>query len=91
MVELRGTMRDEAGGESRARAALLQPQPDAAWWWRWTIRPTRPLQPLDEGARRIVQARRRGTVHPAELVKLLAPARGDRDHGGRPAGALRRA
>jgi acetyl/propionyl-CoA carboxylase alpha subunit/acetyl-CoA carboxylase carboxyltransferase component len=33
--------------------------------------PTEPLQPLDEGARRIIQARRRGTVHPAELVQLL--------------------
>jgi acetyl/propionyl-CoA carboxylase alpha subunit/acetyl-CoA carboxylase carboxyltransferase component len=33
--------------------------------------PARPLQPLDEGARRIVQARRRGLVHPAELVHLL--------------------
>ena len=38
---------------------------------------TRPLQPLDEGARRIVQARRRGSVHPAELVKVLAPERPD--------------
>ncbi len=37
----------------------------------------RPLQPLDEGARRIVQARRRGSVHPAELVKVLAPERRD--------------
>jgi acetyl-CoA carboxylase carboxyltransferase component len=33
--------------------------------------PTQPLQPLDEGAQRIVSARRRGTVHPAEIVKLL--------------------
>jgi acetyl-CoA carboxylase carboxyltransferase component len=40
--------------------------------------PSRPLQPLDEGARRIVQARRRGSVHPAELVKVLAPERPDR-------------
>src|SRR2546423_10092095 len=40
--------------------------------------PARPLQPLDEGARRIVQARRRGSVHPAELVKVLAPERPDR-------------
>jgi acetyl-CoA carboxylase carboxyltransferase component len=49
--------------------------------------PTHPLQPLDEGARRVVQARRRGTVHPAELIKLLAPARGeDRHGGGRPPG-----
>ncbi|HEY6888820.1 MAG TPA: carboxyl transferase domain-containing protein, partial [Solirubrobacter sp.] len=33
--------------------------------------PLRPLQPLDEGARRVIQARRRGTVHPNELVHLL--------------------
>ncbi|MBV9423503.1 MAG: ATP-grasp domain-containing protein [Solirubrobacterales bacterium] len=37
--------------------------------------PTRPLQPLDDGAQRIVSARRRGLVHPAEIVRLLAPAR----------------
>jgi acetyl/propionyl-CoA carboxylase alpha subunit/acetyl-CoA carboxylase carboxyltransferase component len=35
--------------------------------------PTRPLQPLDEGAMRIISARRRGTLHPAEIVRLLAP------------------
>ena len=46
---------------------------------------TRPLQPLDEGARRIVQARRRGSVHPAELVKVLAPERPDRRAGSRAA------
>ena len=37
--------------------------------------PTEPLQPLDDGAQRIVTARRRGQVHPAEILKLLAPAR----------------
>ena len=37
--------------------------------------PTQPLQPLDEGAQRIVSARRRGTLHPAEIVKMLAPQR----------------
>jgi acetyl/propionyl-CoA carboxylase alpha subunit/acetyl-CoA carboxylase carboxyltransferase component len=36
--------------------------------------PTQPLQPLDESAQRMVVARRRGTLHPAEIVKLLAPA-----------------
>ncbi len=36
--------------------------------------PTQPLQPLDEGAQRIVSARRRGTLHPAEIVKILAPS-----------------
>ena len=39
--------------------------------------PTQPLQPLDEGAQRIVSARRRGTLHPAEIVKILAPQRAD--------------
>ncbi len=40
--------------------------------------PTRALQPLDEGAQRIISARRRGTLHPAEIVKLLAPRRAAR-------------
>ncbi len=33
--------------------------------------PTEPIQPLDDGAQRIITARRRGLVHPAEIVKLL--------------------
>jgi acetyl/propionyl-CoA carboxylase alpha subunit/acetyl-CoA carboxylase carboxyltransferase component len=39
--------------------------------------PTLPLQPLDEGAQRIISARRRGSLHPAEIVKLLAPQRAE--------------
>jgi acetyl/propionyl-CoA carboxylase alpha subunit/acetyl-CoA carboxylase carboxyltransferase component len=39
--------------------------------------PTQPLQPLDEGAQRIVSARRRGTLHPAEIVKIVAPQRAE--------------
>ena len=45
--------------------------------------PTEPLRQLDEGTRRITAARRRGTVHPAEIVKLLAPAH---PTAGQPAG-----
>jgi acetyl/propionyl-CoA carboxylase alpha subunit/acetyl-CoA carboxylase carboxyltransferase component len=45
--------------------------------------PAEPLQPLDEGTRRISSARRRGMLHPAEIVKLLAPAD---PAAGRPAG-----
>ena len=30
--------------------------------------------PYDEGSERIVSARRRGTLHPAEIVKMVAPA-----------------
>ena len=37
--------------------------------------PVAPLQALDESARRIMSARRRGMLHPAEIVRLLAPAR----------------
>ena len=36
--------------------------------------PDRPLMPYDEAGERIVSARRRGTLHPAEIVKVLAPA-----------------
>jgi acetyl/propionyl-CoA carboxylase alpha subunit/acetyl-CoA carboxylase carboxyltransferase component len=46
---------------------------------------TQPLQPLDEGALRIVAARRRGILHPAEIVRLLAPARATAGH---PAGTF---
>jgi acetyl/propionyl-CoA carboxylase alpha subunit/acetyl-CoA carboxylase carboxyltransferase component len=42
-----------------------------------------PLQPLDEGTRRIIAARRRGTLHPAEIVRLLAPSYTD---GSQPVG-----
>jgi acetyl/propionyl-CoA carboxylase alpha subunit/acetyl-CoA carboxylase carboxyltransferase component len=84
MVELRGPMRTDDGWEPRelrffsptGRGVVVEVDDP----------PTRPMLPLDEGARRVVQSRRRGTIHPAELVKLLAPERGDRDHGGHPPG-----
>jgi acetyl/propionyl-CoA carboxylase alpha subunit/acetyl-CoA carboxylase carboxyltransferase component len=33
--------------------------------------PERPIEPLDEGARRIVAARRRGMAHPVEIVRRM--------------------
>jgi acetyl/propionyl-CoA carboxylase alpha subunit/acetyl-CoA carboxylase carboxyltransferase component len=48
--------------------------------------PTEPLRPLDESALRVIAARRRGTLHPAEIVKLLAPARGEVAPAGQPTG-----
>ena len=36
--------------------------------------PTEPLKPFDEGTQRVIAARRRGALHPAEIVKLLAAA-----------------
>ncbi|MGA2926447.1 MAG: biotin carboxylase N-terminal domain-containing protein, partial [Solirubrobacteraceae bacterium] len=47
--------------------------------------PSRPLRPLDASARRLISARRRGTLHPAEIVRLLAPAQGAPEQ---PAGAF---
>ncbi len=41
--------------------------------------PMQPLQLLDESAQRIVSARRRGTLHPAEIVRLLASGHGATD------------
>ena len=42
--------------------------------------PRQPLRPLDESARRISSARRRGTAHPAEIVNLIAPGGGFVEH-----------
>ncbi|MGZ5388058.1 MAG: ATP-binding protein [Solirubrobacterales bacterium] len=36
--------------------------------------PRHSLQPLDESTQRVIAARRRGTLHPTEIVKALAPA-----------------
>jgi acetyl/propionyl-CoA carboxylase alpha subunit/acetyl-CoA carboxylase carboxyltransferase component len=47
--------------------------------------PTKPLKPLDESAQRIISARRRGTLHPAEVVRLLAPVE---TSAGQPAGSF---
>jgi acetyl/propionyl-CoA carboxylase alpha subunit/acetyl-CoA carboxylase carboxyltransferase component len=47
--------------------------------------PRRPLQPLDEATRRVIAARRRGMLHPAEVVRLLAPLHST---AGQPAGTF---
>jgi acetyl/propionyl-CoA carboxylase alpha subunit/acetyl-CoA carboxylase carboxyltransferase component len=44
---------------------------------------TQPLRPLDESAQRVISARRRGMLHPAEIVRLLAPVH---PTAGQPAG-----
>jgi acetyl/propionyl-CoA carboxylase alpha subunit/acetyl-CoA carboxylase carboxyltransferase component len=47
--------------------------------------PRVPLKPLDESAQRIISARRRGMLHPAEVVRLLAPVETSADQ---PAGTF---
>ena len=70
-VIIKGQMRDRRGGELRERELRLFAPAGRGVLVELDEPSTRPLQPLDEGARRIVQARRRGSVHPAELVKVL--------------------
>jgi acetyl/propionyl-CoA carboxylase alpha subunit/acetyl-CoA carboxylase carboxyltransferase component len=73
IVELRGMMRMEDGAARERELRFLSPTGHGVTVEADDPR-SYPLEPLDEGARRIVQSRRRGTVHPAELVKLLAGA-----------------
>jgi len=70
MVMLRGRTLD--GGVERDRVLRLFNPAGRGVTVEVTDPPAEPLQPLDEGAQRIVAARRRGTLHPAEIVKLLA-------------------
>ena len=80
-VIIKGRMRDMRGGEMKERELRLFAPAGRGVIVEVDEPSARPLQPLDEGARRIVQARRRGSVHPAELVKVLAPERTDRARG----------
>ena len=59
-----GRMRDADGTVRAAGAALLRPRRRRDRASRSTSRPDRPLEPLDEGARRIIAARRRGLDAP---------------------------
>jgi acetyl/propionyl-CoA carboxylase alpha subunit/acetyl-CoA carboxylase carboxyltransferase component len=72
MLLVRGRVR-EPGGEVRQRMIRFFPAGS-----RVVVEveepPERPIMPYDEASERIVSARRRGTLHPAEIVKMLAPA-----------------
>jgi acetyl/propionyl-CoA carboxylase alpha subunit/acetyl-CoA carboxylase carboxyltransferase component len=70
MVMLRGRMLEN--GVERERVLRLFNPAGRGVTVEVTDPPKDPLQPLDEGAQRIVSARRRGTLHPAEIVKMLA-------------------
>jgi acetyl/propionyl-CoA carboxylase alpha subunit/acetyl-CoA carboxylase carboxyltransferase component len=76
LVMIRGRMRED--GALRDRALRMFNPAGRGVVMEVTDPPAQPLQPLDEGAQRIVSARRRGTLHPAEIVKVLAPLRGHR-------------
>ncbi len=82
LVEMQGQLRDRDGVvRDRSLRFFVPAGHDVAV--EVEDPPTEPLRPLDEGTRRISAARRRGTLHPAEVVKLLAPAH---PTAGQPAG-----
>ncbi len=75
MVAIQGRLRDSDGAvRDRMLRFFVPTGHDVAM--EVDDRPTEPLQPLDEGTRRISSARRRGNLHPAEIVRLLAPGGG---------------
>jgi acetyl-CoA carboxylase carboxyltransferase component len=76
MVLLYGTMSDGAGGEMPRVMRFFSPTGSGVVV-EVSEPPTQPLRPLDEAAQRLLAARRRGNLHPAEIVKLLAPAPSD--------------
>ncbi len=74
LLEINGRIRDERGlARERVLRFFAPTGRDVAV--EVSDAPTKPLRPLDESARRLIAARRRGTLHPAEVARLLAPAR----------------
>jgi acetyl-CoA carboxylase carboxyltransferase component len=73
LLEINGRIQDERGFVRERALRLFAPTGrDVAV--ELADAPTTPLRPLDESARRLIAARRRGTLHPAEVAHLLAPA-----------------
>ena len=77
---VRGRLREPDGDGARARAALLHARRARASSSRSATRRREPLQPLDEGARRIVAARRRGIAAPGRDRQAAGAARARRGH-----------
>ncbi|MGZ4247631.1 MAG: carboxyl transferase domain-containing protein, partial [Solirubrobacteraceae bacterium] len=79
LVAIQGRLRD-ADGVARERVLRFYAPTGSDVLVEVGDPPSRPLRPLDEGTRRISSARRRGLLHPAEIVKLLAPAEAGAGH-----------
>ncbi len=79
---------DEGAGGPRETALRFSHQPGAGVAVGQVDVPAEPLAPLDDYAQRVLAARRRGTVYPYELTRLLAGPEGtfvehDLDEAGR--------
>ena len=85
MVLIAGRVREADGREREGVLRVFSPVGEEVVI-EFDDRLTLPLKPLDESAQRVITARRRGMLHPAELVKLLAPPRGRLATAGQPQG-----
>jgi acetyl-CoA carboxylase carboxyltransferase component len=68
---------DGVDGGTQEMALSLAYQPGAGVSVRLTDAPTQPLSPADDYAARVLAARRRGTVYPYELTRMLAGQDGE--------------
>jgi acetyl/propionyl-CoA carboxylase alpha subunit/acetyl-CoA carboxylase carboxyltransferase component len=75
-VLLRGHMR-EAGLNGRERTLRFSWLAGSGLVVDVDDSPDHPIKPLDDYAMKVVQSRRRGAVYPYELVRMLAPPRGE--------------
>jgi acetyl/propionyl-CoA carboxylase alpha subunit/acetyl-CoA carboxylase carboxyltransferase component len=71
------TTADGVNGDTHEMALRLAYQPGAGVSVRLTDAPTEPLSPADDYAGRVLAARRRGTVYPYELTRMLAGPGGE--------------
>ncbi|MEX0705737.1 MAG: carboxyl transferase domain-containing protein, partial [Nitriliruptoraceae bacterium] len=72
-VMVNAQMADEDGSVHPVTVRMYRP-PGQGLTVRVTERPTHPLEPFDALTQRILRARRRGTVHPFEIVPQLIRA-----------------
>ncbi|MEQ8834058.1 MAG: biotin carboxylase N-terminal domain-containing protein [Miltoncostaeaceae bacterium] len=63
---------DETSPDPREVVLRISSQPGAGATVSLGSAPTEPLAPIDDYARRVLAARRRGTVYPYELVEMMA-------------------
>jgi acetyl/propionyl-CoA carboxylase alpha subunit/acetyl-CoA carboxylase carboxyltransferase component len=73
MVAIDARVPDRATGELRDTVVRVIAAPRGGVSIRWEAPTDRPLEPLGEYQQRVVQLRRRGLVHPFEIVRQLAP------------------
>jgi acetyl/propionyl-CoA carboxylase alpha subunit/acetyl-CoA carboxylase carboxyltransferase component len=76
MVLMDARVPDPDSGELRETLLRVVTVDGGAVSIRWDAPTDRPLEPMAEYQQRVVQLRRRGLMHPFELVRMLAPPRG---------------